>query len=197
MAASGKTELEQLTRADFEDWETKTRRSPRVVTNGVTTALRVVAAMGYMTGESPRNCGGRSRKRASWGRTASAIAATFERFLGDFATTRRPGTVDTYVIILRRFGDWLGEFDPTVQSVTDIRRHHIEAYKRMVDGMKVGAYADEETVIHAGGHLGQPISAAYKVRCLSCVRTFFETIDALEYDERPGRQLFLRRREAA
>ena len=30
------------------------------------------------------------------------------------------------------------------------------------------------------------------MRCLSCVRAFFEMIDTLEYPERPNRRLFIR-----
>ena len=192
MVAAGKRNLAEVTKADFATWEAHTTRSRHVASSGVTMAQRVLAAMGHLQGEPPRPLGGPSRERFTWGRTAPAIVATFERFLADFATTRRPGTVDTYHGALRRFGDWLGEFDPTVASVAEVRWSHIEAYKQAVVAMRVGDYATPASLSHAGPRLGQLFSPAFRQRCISCLKTFFEVIDALEYPERPGRQLFLR-----
>jgi len=192
LGAAGKRDLADLTRADLEAWEHCTGRSSRVASSGVTMAERVLAAMGYLQGEAPRSAGGPSRTRFTWGRTAPAIVATFERFLDDLRSTRRPGTVETYVSVLRRFGDWLGEFDAGVSSVAAVRRHHIEAYKQMVAKSTVGEYGTPATCVHAGKRLGQPLSRAHQVRCLSCIKTFFEMIEVLEYPERPGRPLFLR-----
>jgi integrase len=192
MAASGKREPEELTSADFEHWESRTGRSPAVASSGVAMAQRVLAAMGYLRGESPRTMGAPSRESFTWGRTAPDMAATFERFLDDLASTRRPGTVSTYVAVLRRFGDWLGQFDPEVRSVADVRRRHIEAYKRAVLEMKVGDHANPETLGSAGKRAGKPFSAAWQARCISCVKAFFDMIEVLEYPERPGRQLFTR-----
>lgn len=109
-----------------------------------------------------------------------------------FATTRRWTTVTVYHGVLRRFGDWLGAFDPAVTSVAAVRRSHIEAFRRAVATMRVGEYATPTNLGHVGGRLGQPFAPAFRQRCLSCVKTFFEVIDTLEYSERPGRQLFLR-----
>ena len=187
LGAAGKRDLADLTRADLEAWEHCTGRSSRVASSGVTMAERVLAAMGYLQGEAPRSAGGPSRTRFTWGRTAPAIVATFERFLDDLRSTRRPGTVQTYVSVLRRFGDWLGEFDAGVSSVAAVRRHHIEAYKQMVAKSTVGEYGTPATCVHAGKRLGQPLSRAHQVRCLSCIKTFFEMIEVLEYPERPGR----------
>lgn len=192
LAASGKRDPAALTRADFDAWEARTARSPAVASSGVTMAQRVLGAMGYLHGESPRAARPAARARFDWGRTAPAIAATCERFLADLAATRRPGTVQTYVAVLRRFGDWLGEYDPAVTTVAAVERRHIEAYKRAVAAMHVGDYASPGLCGHVGGRRGRPFSTAFRIRCLSCVKTFFETIDALEYPERPGRQLFLR-----
>lgn len=192
MLASGKRELAELRTADFTAWETTTTRSRRVATGGVTMARRVLGAMGYLAGEAPRATGGASREYFTWGRAAPPIVDTFVRFLADFGATRRPETIATYQAVLRRFGDWLAEFDPSVTSVADVRRPHIEAYKQAVIGMRVGDYVSPAGKLQAGGHLGRPFSTSFQARCLSCVRTFFAVIDALEYPERPGRQLFLR-----
>lgn len=192
MLAAGKARLEELTKADFVAWEARTGRSPRVASQGVTMAQRVLGAMGYLAGESPRAVGGPARARFSWGRTPPAIRANFERFLADLAATRRPRTVATYQAVLRRFGDWLGAFDPAVQSVADVRRRHIEAYKQAVARMRVGEHATPQQAAHLGGRLGAPLSPAFQARCVSCVKAFFDTLEVLEYPERPGRALFVR-----
>jgi integrase len=192
MVASGKRDLAALRKADFEAWEAHTGRSPRVATAGVTMAQRVLGAMGYLAGESPRAMGGPSRKRLGWGRTAPAIVATFERFLADLGATRRPGTIATYQAYLRRFGDWLGTVDPAVTSVADVRRQHIEAYKQAILQMRVGEHATPAHQTHIGRRLGKPLSRSCQVRCLSCVKALFDLLDTLEYPERPGRALFVR-----
>jgi integrase len=192
MLASGKRDLADLHKADFEAWEARTGRSPRVATSGVTMAERILGAMGYLVGESPRALGGPSRARFCWGRTAPLIVATFERFLADLGATRRPGTVATYQAYLRRFGDWLGTVDPAVTSVADVRRHHIEAYKQAIPQMRVGEHATPAYKTHIGRRLGKPLSTSCQIRCLSCVKAFFDLVDTLEYPERPGRALFVR-----
>jgi len=105
---------------------------------------------------------------------------------------RRPGTVNVYETILRRFGDWLGNHDPTVRSVADVRRQHIEAYKQAVAEMKIGDHISALRPSRLGDKRGQPISRNHQIRCISCVRAFFEMIETLEYPERPGRRLFIR-----
>lgn len=192
LVASGQRDPAALTTADFEAWWAQTGRAPRVASSGITMAQRVLSAQGYLHGELPRTTGRHMPPRFDWGRTAPAIAATCERFLADLAATRRPGTVQTYVAVLRRFGDWLGEHDPAVATVAAVERRHIEAYKRAVAAMHVGDYASPAHSGSIGGRRGRPLSVAFRIRCVSCVKTFFETIDALEYPERPGRQLFLR-----
>lgn len=192
LTAKRTTDLASITKNDLEAWEAQTRRSRVVAGEGVTTAQKVLAAMGYLEGAPPRRAGGESRARASWGRTAADIVDTCERFLADLRATRRAGTVEIYELMLRRFGDWLGHHDPTVRSVADVRRPHIEAYKRAVAGMKSGDYTSALRPSHLGAKRGAPFSTAYRIRCISCVRTFFAIIDALEYPERPGRQLFIR-----
>jgi integrase len=192
MVASQKRDVAALTRADFAAWEAHTGRSPKVATSGVTMAPRVLGAMGYLGGESPRSLGGGPRTRLSWGRTAPQIVVTFERFLADLAATRRPTTVTTYRATLRRFGDWLGTVDPAVTSVAEVHRRHIEAYKQAITRMRVGEHATPAHKAHLGRRLGAPLSAWFQIRCLSCLKTFFDTIDVLEYPERPGRPLFVR-----
>lgn len=192
LTAKRATDLASITKADLEAWEAQTHRSRRVARQGVTIAQKVLAAMGYLQGAPPRRVGGPDKQRATWGRTAPAIVDTFVRFLADLRATRRPETVEAYELALRRFGDWLGHRHPTVRSVQGVERRHIEAYKQTVAAMRCGDYTSALRPDRLGDKRGAPLSAAHQVRCISCVRTFFETIDALEYPERPGRQLFLR-----
>ncbi len=189
------TDPATLTRADLEAWEAQATaagsRSRRVARASVTCIERVLAAMGYLGGEAPRAAAARQGEPATWGRTAPAMAATFERFLADLRTVRRPGTVESYRVALRRFGDWLREHDPAVGSVAEVRRAHIEAFKLALERMRCGDYTNAAAPFHAA-HLGEPLSAAHKVRAVSCLRAFFERIEVLEYAERPGRPLFVR-----
>jgi hypothetical protein len=109
MVAAGKADFSDLTRADFEAWEQHGARSPRIPTAGVMMSLRVLAAMGVLQPEATGLFGGHVGERVTWGRTAPSIAATFQRFLADWKTTRRPTTLQTYTRSLQRFGDWLAE----------------------------------------------------------------------------------------
>src|SRR5260370_37656534 len=58
--------------------------------------------------------------------------------------------------------------------------------------MGPGDHLPPALATHAGGRLGQVFSRNCQVRSLSCIKTFFETIEILEYPERPGRTLFVR-----
>jgi hypothetical protein len=165
LTAKRTTDLASISRADLEAWEAQTRRSKRVARKGVTTAEKVLAAMGYLNGESPRRAGGASRSRATWGRTAPSIIDTCQRFLTDLRTMRAPGTVDVYETILRRFGDWLGEHDPKVRSVSEVRRQHIEAYKQALTGMKIGDHISSLRSGNLGDKRGEPISRNHQMRC--------------------------------
>jgi len=60
-----------------------------------------------------------------------------------------------------------------------VRRRHIEAYKQAVTRMQCGDHTTvgaEFQVVN----LGEPLSQSQGVRSISCVKAFFERIDALE-----------------
>lgn len=105
--------------------------------------------------------------------------------------TRRPGTVTTYGATLRRFGDWFGAFDPAVTSVAEVHRRHVEAYKQAITRMRVAEHATPAHKVDLGRRLGAPLSGWFPVRCRSGLKTFFDTIDVLEYSEWPDRPLFV------
>ncbi len=191
LVATGKTDLATLTKADLEQWQAQTGRSKRVARASVTCIQHVLAAMGYLGGETPRTVDKPGSLSFTWASAAPEIGRTFERFLADLVTVRRPGTVGSYKVALRRFGDWLGTYDPAITSVAEVRRRHIEAYKQAVMRMRCGDHTNvgaEFQVVN----LGEPLSQSQQVRSISCVKSFFERIDALEYPERPNRTLFVR-----
>lgn len=185
-----KTDLAELTSADLENWRNHTQRSPRVVNASIARIKKVLQAMGYLQDATTRAPATDAPKLFTWGRTAPAIVQTFERFLADLRTVRAAGTVGSYRVSLRRFGDWLGEQQPSVQSVAELQRTHIEAFKRAVSEMRCGDYTNVgyefQTV-----NFGQPLSKSHQVRTLSCVRSFCEQIDLLDYPERPRRKLWI------
>lgn len=186
-----KTEIAELTKADLEGWQAHTQRSKRVARASVTRIQKILATLGYLGGESPRITSIQPTLSFGWGRTAPLVVKTFERFLADLKTIRAPATVNTYRVCLRRFGDWLAEYDPLLQSVADLRRAHIEAYKQAVKQMRCGDYTNLGHEFRTV-NFGEPLSAFHRLRALSCVRRFCEHIDALEYPERPGRKLWIR-----
>lgn len=117
LVATGNTDLATLTKADLEEWQAKTGRSKRVARASMTCIQHVLAGMGYLGGEAPRSVDNPGSLSFTWGSTAPDIAHTFARFLADLATIRRLGTVGSYKVALRRFGDWLGTHDSAVTSV--------------------------------------------------------------------------------
>lgn len=187
-----KTDLSELTKADIENWRSRTKRSNRVANASVIRIEKVLRAMGYLT-DAPvtRFSPDPITPYFTWGRTAPQIQETFARFLSDFRTVRAAATIQTYRVALRRFGDWLGEYDPSIKSIADLRRTHIEAFKRAVKDMRCGDYTNAGREFHMS-NFGQPVSRWHQVRMLSCVRTFCEQIDTLDYPERPRRKLWIR-----
>ncbi|MBI4497687.1 MAG: tyrosine-type recombinase/integrase, partial [Chloroflexi bacterium] len=190
---TGKTDPLALTKEDLERWQAQTGRSTRVARESVTCIQRVLAAMGGLGAEVPRRSGASPRHYFTWHRTAPALVATFERFLADMATVREPATVAGYRSALRRFGDWLGEQFPEVQSLTELRRSHIEAFKAAVLRMCCGEYTGAG---NGNGparlYGGKPLARWSQQGILTTVRTFFQHIEALEYPERPTRTLWVR-----
>ncbi|MBK7804245.1 MAG: site-specific integrase [Chloracidobacterium sp.] len=186
-----KTDLSELTKVDIENWRNFTKRSKRVANASVIRIEKVLRAMGYLKDAPPSRFLPDPSRHYSWGRTAPQIQETFTRFLADFQTVRAAGTVQGYRIFLRRFGDWLGEYDPSVKSIADLRRTHVEAYKRAVKDMRCGDYTNVGQEFRTV-NFGEPLSKSHQLRALSCVRSFCEQIDVLDYPERPSRKLWIR-----
>ena len=193
LIASAPPTRRSISKADLEAWWAQTRRAPRVAIVGVTMAQKVLGAMGYLQGASPRPAGGGdSRSRATWGSTATGhhrhVRAVHGR-PGHDATAGHDGHLRGGTSPLRRLA-WARRSGGTVRRRCSAPPHR---------GLQAGGHRDEHRGLHqrrsaksAGPETRSADRPTYPARCLSCVRALFETIDALEYPERPGRQLLIR-----
>ena len=69
-------------------------------------------------------------REAQWAGVPETLRATLRAYLAQIATTLRPATVTHAENVLREFAGFLARTDPAVLAVADIRRGHIEAFKR-------------------------------------------------------------------
>ena len=72
----------------------------------------------------------RGEADAEWALVPAVMAATMRAYLEQCALTQRPATVIRNESALRELGVFLAGHDPEVACVADIRRAHLEAYKR-------------------------------------------------------------------
>ena len=61
---------------------------------------------------------------------APELAATCHHYVAQIEVSLRPASVEHADRCLRLFADWLIDHDPTVRSLRQLHRTHIEAYKR-------------------------------------------------------------------
>jgi len=74
---------------------------------------------------------GKSALRASeWASVAPRLATTLQGYLEQMRLSLRPGSMFHIERVLREFGLWLAVQAPEVTAVADLRRTHIERYKR-------------------------------------------------------------------
>jgi integrase len=71
-----------------------------------------------------------ARRSEQWGGVAPVMAATLRNYLDQIALTLRPSTVTRAEAILREFACFLTISAPEVGRIADVRRSHIEAFKR-------------------------------------------------------------------
>jgi hypothetical protein len=118
---------------------------------------------------------GRASRWAPIKTAAPALAATMRRYLDQITLSLRPGTVGQADTSLRAFAGWLIDHHPDVDSVTAIRREHIEAYKTWLG--------------HQDGYQGRRFSAATITHRLGDLRTFFDRILEWGWPDAPDRPL--------
>ena len=73
----------------------------------------------------------KSAERArEWAVVAPRLRATFEGYIEQIRLSLRPATMVRVEAVLREFAGWLTDHAPEVAAVRDLRRAHIERYKR-------------------------------------------------------------------
>ena len=84
-----------------------------------------------VTDELPRKRGRTKAgaRAAAWATVPPVMRATMQDYLGQLATTLRPGRVDNVEATLREFACFAAERDPAARRVADLGRRHVEAYK--------------------------------------------------------------------
>jgi integrase/recombinase XerD len=69
-------------------------------------------------------------REAGWDRVAPAYAQAAHCYLDQVAVSLRPSTVRAVERDLRQFGRWLAQQHPEVDTLAQLTRAHVEAYKR-------------------------------------------------------------------
>jgi integrase/recombinase XerD len=111
-----------------------------------------------------------------WAIAAPAIAEVAQRYVAQVELSLRPSTVKHIEHDLREFGTWLAQAYPDVTSCTDLKRHHIEAYKVWL------------TAKH-GRYTGKPLNRISVKNRLINLHCFFDRITEWGYPNPPQRPL--------
>ena len=104
------------------------------------------------------------------------LAATMLRYLDQLALSLRPASVKRAETMLRRFAGDPTNNHPEVESLIDVERVHIEAFKRYLPTRP--------------GKNGRPPLSEMTIRMtLGTLRTFFERVSEWDYPDAPRRVL--------
>ena len=82
---------------------------------------------------APNQSGARARE---WASVPPRLAETLQGYVEQMRVTLRPATVPKVERALREFALWLRDQAPEVRAVADLRRAHIERYKRHLAGKR-------------------------------------------------------------
>jgi integrase len=104
------------------------------------------------------------------------MQAVVERWLAARRLTDRPSTVVKLELAVRRFGAWLGEHAPTIETFADVNREHCLGF--------LSALAEEPTE-----RTGRPLGALSRIQRISGLAMFFRDTAAWEWSDVPGRPL--------
>ena len=108
--------------------------------------------------------------------TAPVLAATMQRYLDQLALSLRPASVVSADGTLRRFAGFLTSTYPEIDSLIDVQRIHIEAFKRYLPTRP--------------GKNGRPPLSDQTIRmALGTLRTCFERVSEWDYPDAPRRVL--------
>ena len=73
-----------------------------------------------------------------WAAVPPRLRATFEGYIEQMRLSLRPATMVRVEAVLREFAVWLTTHAPEVAAVSDLRRAHIESYKRHLAAAALG-----------------------------------------------------------
>ena len=77
-----------------------------------------------------RNANQSARRVREWASVPPRLAATLQGYVEQMRLSLRPGSIVHIERVLREFALWLTAHAPEVSAVADLRRAHIERYKR-------------------------------------------------------------------
>lgn len=104
------------------------------------------------------------------------MQAAAEKWLAARRLTDRPATVEKLELAIRRFGDWLGEHHPEIESFADVTRDHCLAWLEHI--------AKEPTE-----RTGKPLGVVSRIQRISGLSQFFRDTAAWQWDDVPGHTL--------
>jgi site-specific recombinase XerD len=111
-----------------------------------------------------------------WATAAPGFAETAQRYLEQVALSLRPNTVRHIDLDLRRFGTWLANTHPDVIGCADLRRKHIEEFKRWLSA-------------HPTPSTGKPLNRVSIKDALINLHCFLTRIAEWGYPDAPTRTL--------
>ena len=114
-------------------------------------------------------------RRQEWMSVPARLAETLQGYVEQMRVTLRPNSMPHIERTLREFALWLRDQAPEVTAVRDLRRAHIERYKRHV-AQKPNA---------RGGHLSKRTIAGE----LSTLRICLERLGEWDGEDAPARTL--------
>ena len=104
------------------------------------------------------------------------MQAAADKWLVARRLTDRPSTVEKLELALRRFGDWLAEHHPAVDTFADVTRDHCLAWIEHI--------AEEPTE-----RTGKPLGVISRIQRISGLAQFFRDTAAWHWDDVPGHSL--------
>ena len=118
----------------------------------------------------------------AWAQIPEPMATTMNRYLEQRETVVTKSTIKRDSRTLRDFGVFMAKTDPSVTSIAQVRRHHIEAFK---------THLVERPLVRTGRGHGTRLAKQTIQYYLSALAVFFDSLTEWEFEDRPvGRLLF-------
>jgi len=106
----------------------------------------------------------------------STMQAVADKWLAARRLTDRPSTVNKLELTIRRFGDWLGEHHPEIESFADVTRDHCLAW--------IAHITEEPTE-----QTGKPLGVVSRIQRISGLGQLFRDTASWQWDDVPGHSL--------